>query len=121
MRLMKRNLRPFAYSLYEGSAEITDSDGNLTGEYQDVYSDPVIIDGDVSAARGEVSIRQFGESLDYTKVILLDDVDTPISETSRLWVDDVDTTKPHDYVVKMVAKSLNFVSIAIKKVDVSNG
>ena len=46
-------------------------------------------------------------------------MDIPIDENSILWVDQLDTTEDHDYIVKRVAKSLNVVSIAIAKVDVS--
>lgn len=58
----------------------------------------------------------------------------PIDEYTVLWVDTVPTVDedgvlavnengeiltPHDYIVKKVAKSLNSVSIAISKVNVS--
>ena len=70
--------------------------------------------------------RQFGESESYDKVIVLDDRDAPIDEHSILWVDtppllneDGTTDTPYDYTVRRVARSLNGVSIAIKKVDVN--
>jgi hypothetical protein len=69
--------------------------------------------------------RQFGESESYDKVIVLDNPNTPIDEYAILWVDtlphlntDGTTDTPHDYIVKKVARSLNNVSIAIRKVNV---
>ena len=73
-----------------------------------------------------MKIRQFGESESYDKVIVLDDITAPIDEHSILWVDtlpllneDGTTATPHDYTVRRVAKSLNSVVIAIRKVRVN--
>jgi len=78
----------------------------------------VLLKINVSAARGEYSTRQFGEMENYEKILVTDDTNLPISETSILWIDSLDTTKPHDYIVKKVAKSLNSVSYAVSKVSV---
>lgn len=126
MRCMVRNKRTFYYASYIGEAEITDGDGNLTGEYTLSYGNPVKMSGNISAAQGEIQNRQFGESESYDKVIVLDDMVAPIDEHSILWVDtlplpnlDGSTDTPHDYIVKRVARSLNSVAIAISKVDVT--
>jgi hypothetical protein len=105
--------------LYEGKEPLTDDYGNPTGEYEVLYSEPVPLKINVSAARGEYSTRQFGEMENYEKILVTDDTNLPISETSILWIDSLDTTKPHDYIVKKVAKSLNSVSYAVSKVSVS--
>ena len=124
MRCMARNKTTFYYALYTGQTEIIDEYGNATGQYSVIYGDPTKALGNVSAAQGEMQTRQFGDSESYDKVIVLDDVNTPIDEYSILWVDtppilDGGSTKtPHDYVVKKVARSLNSVSIAISKVSV---
>ena len=125
MRCMARNKSKFYFASYIGETEITDEYGNATGEYDLAYGNPTKTLGNVSAAQGEMQSRQFGESESYDKVIVLDDVNTPIDEYSILWVDtlphlneDGTTKTPHDYVVKKVARSLNGVSIAISKVDV---
>ena len=125
MRCMTRNKRKFYYASYIGETEITDEYGNLTGEYNLAYENPIKMFGNVSAAQGEIQSRQFGESESYDKVIVLDDINTPIDEYSILWVDTLPhlnengtTNTPHDYVVKKVARSLNGVAIAISKVDV---
>ena len=125
MRCMTRNKSKIYYALYIGETEITDQNGNSTGEYNLSYEKPVKTYCNVSAAQGEIQSRQFGESESYDKVIVLDDKNTPIDGYSKLWVDtlphlneDGSTDTPHDYVVKKVARSLNGVSIAISKVDV---
>ena len=124
MRCMTRNKTAFHYALYTGQTEIVDEYGNATGEYSVAYSTPIKAFGNVSAAQGEMQTQQFGVSESYDKVIVIDDADSPIDEYSILWVDTPpdlssgDTVTPHDYVVKKVARSLNTVSIAIKKVIV---
>ena len=128
MRCMVRNKSKFYYASYIGETEIIDEYGNATGEYKIQYGNPIECYANISAAQGELKIRQFGESESYDKVIVLDDINAPIDEHSILWVDtlpllneDGTTTTPHNYLVKRVAKSLNGVSIAIRKVDVANG
>ena len=128
MRCMLRNKSKFYYASYIGKTEIIDEYGNATGEYKVSYSEPKECFGNVSASQGEVQSRQFGESVSYDKVIVLDDKNTPIDEYAILWVDtlptlneDGTTDTPHDYKVTRKADSLNGVSIAIRKVSVTNG
>lgn len=134
MRCMNRNKVKFFYSLYEGREPITDEYGNVTGEYDVKHGNPTEGYANISAAKGETQTRQFGESETYDKVIVMDNEAPPIDEYSVLWVDTVpqlnedgslavdeegNILTPHDYIVKKVAKSLNNVSIAISKVNVS--
>lgn len=119
MRTLERNKQTIYYALYEGKEPLTDEYGSPTGEYEVLYSEPVFLKINVSAARGEYSTRQFGEMENYDKILVTDDINLPISETSILWIDSLDTTKPHDYIVKKVARSLNSVSYAVSKVSVS--
>lgn len=94
---------------------ILDKDGFETGETEIKYSEPVKQRGNISEAQGESANKEFGNITDYDKVIVLSKLSCPITETSRLWVDNTDITKPADYSVKCIARSLNSVSIAIKK------
>ena len=134
MRCMSRNKVKFFYSLYEGRESITDEYGNVTGEYDVKHGNPIKGYANISAAKGETQTRQFGESETYDKVIVMDNEAPQIDEYSVLWVDtepklnkdgsltvdkDGKIITPHDYIVKKVAKSLNNVSIAISKVNVS--
>lgn len=125
MRCMARNKRELFYALQASRNEIEDEYGNKTGQYEILYTKPMRVRANVSAGQGEVQTRQFGESENYDKVIVLDDVNTPINEYAILWVDTLprlneegDADIPHDYVVKKIARSLNSVSIAISKVNV---
>ena len=133
MRCLVRNKRDFYYARFKEQVEIKDEWGNDTGQYQVVYDKPVHAKANVSASQGEIQSRQFGESESYDKVIVLDDVNTPIDEYSILWVDsppslnadgtlslneDGGVKTPHDYIIKKVARGLNTVSIAISKVTV---
>ncbi len=122
MNTQIRNRTPFYYALYETNLPLVDEDGNYTGESGTGYSDPVLYKkGNVSSATGVSNTLQFGNLEDYDKVIVTADMACPIDENSILWVDTANTSNPHDYVVKRVSKSLNVISIAIKKVKVSNG
>ena len=126
MRCMVRNKSKFFYALYIDKQELKDEYGNTTGEYEVIHGNPVGALGNVSSARGETQVQQFGESESYDKVIVLDNPNTPIDEYSILWVDtlphlnnDGTTDTPHDYIVIRKAVSLNSVSLAIRKVHVN--
>mgnify|MGYP000877801248 CR=1 FL=1 len=118
MRTLERNKQRLKYALYEGREEIKDEYGNRTGEYAITYGDPVEMKANVSAARGESSTRQFGDTENYDKVIVTDALDCPVDENSILWIDDLEA-ESYDYIVKKVARSLNSVSYAVSKVSVS--
>lgn len=133
MRCLNRNKRSFYYAPFVEKRPITDEYGNETTESEVVYGNPVSCKGNISAARGETAIRQFGEDEGYDRVIVLDKPDTPIDEYAVLWVDSTpeldgegalatddegEVLTPWDYIVKKVARSLNSVSIAISKVNV---
>lgn len=120
MRTQVKNRIPFYYALYQGNTPQTDSDGYYTGESAITYGEPVLYEmGCVSPATGRSAVEQFGSLENYDKVIVTADTECPIDENSVLWIDS-DITEPHDYIVKRVAKSLNGISIAVRKVKVTN-
>ena len=126
MRALARNKSRIFYAKFRNKKPIQDEYGNLTGEYEIVYDNPVEIKANVSAARGESTTRQFGEDEVYDRVIVMDDPNVPIDVSSILWIDtlpeikpDGSTDTPYDYIVKHVAPSLNSVSIAVSKVSVA--
>ena len=126
MRGLVRNKTKFYYALYDHKEEITDEYGNDTGEYELFYGEPIKCYGNISIGQGETQSRQFGDSVVYDKVIVLCNTSIPIDEYSLLWIDTLPeinanggTNTPHDYIVKKVARSLNVLSIAISKVDVT--
>lgn len=131
---MKRNKTKFFYASYEKKKAIIDEYGNETGEQEILHNNPVEGYANVSAAQGEMQTRQFGENESYDKVIVIDENSYPIDEYSILWIDTMpklnedgslatnakgEIITPHDYVVKKIARSMNFVSIAISKVTIS--
>ena len=124
MRSQQKNKRKFWYaSEGDTTTEVKDENGYYTGEWATEYATPVFTYANISANRGNAYEEEFGASLDYDRVITDCDVNLGINEKSRLWIevepDLKDNTVPHDYIVKKVARSLNSVTIAIKKVDVS--
>lgn len=126
MRTMTRNRRVFYYASLEAVGMSQDADGNYV-ENQFTYSDPVKAHGVFSVTNGEASLQLFGMNERYDKVITLNFEDDFLKVGSILWVDvvpeiDEETGKtetPYDYIVVKAVKSLNFVSVAIRKVDVS--
>lgn len=121
MRVLERNKQPLQYRLYKGTDYVLDDDGNNTGVESVSYYDPITIRASISPASGYSQTEQFGTLEGYDKVIVTDDINCPITENSVINIEHTITlaSAPYDYVVKRVAKSLNYISIAIAKVDVS--
>ena len=124
MKALVRNKQKFYYALYVGSEPITDEYGNETGEPIVEYSEPVEMWANISPATGISQTEQFGNLDSYDKVIVTDDLNCPIDEHSVLFVEkepehNLEDGLMYDYIVQRVAKSLNSISIAIRKVDVS--
>ena len=126
MKTLNRNKTGFYYALYEGKEPIVDDYGNTTGEYEVKYSKPRNFFANISAANGKADVEQFGANVDYDKIIVGDNIFPQIDEYSILWIDTAPvidnegkTETPHDYVVKKIAKSLNSISVAVSKVEVS--
>lgn len=124
MKTMKRNKTPFWYLLYDKKVPVIDDDGNETGDYRVIYKEAVQRKENISAATGSAQVEQFGNFISYDKVIVTDDLSCPIDENSVLFIDkepeyDPDGNPLYDYIVKRVAKSLNSISYAVSKVNVS--
>ena len=123
MRSLTRNKQRIFYSLYTGKQEVRDEWGNLVSEPVLTYDAPVEYYINVSAARGTADVEQFGINTAYTKTMVTNDLTCPIDETTRLWIGREPTDNgvevPHNYVVVMVAKSVNSITYAIKEVSVT--
>lgn len=123
MRCMNRNKVTIFYCLYEKDVSLRDTAGNLTGEKYSGYEKPVALRCNVSPAKGNAQVEQFGNLDSYDKVVVTEDVHCPIDENTVLFVDKpVEYTENgpvYDYTVKRVAKSKNSISYAISKVKVS--
>lgn len=119
MRILARNKSKFYYAVYSPTPSMVYRDGKATGEYTVGYDAPVECYANIGVGTGDSQAELFGlNNSDYDKLILTDDLTLPIEESTVLWIDTLDITKPYDYIVKKVAKSLNVLAIAVKKVDV---
>lgn len=126
MKALARNKQTFYYSIATGAlADVHDEDGFYTGEQTPAYGDVVKAEMNISPATGRTALEWFGVNESYDKVIVTDDINCPINETARLWIDITPTIEngttetPHDYVVARVGRSLNSVVIGVRKVTVS--
>ena len=147
MKCLARNKQKFYYCLLIPNTQeaVVDENGNETGEVIPAYETAEEMEANISPATGQSNTEQFGNFTDYDRVIVTDDLECPIDENTVLFVDkeptyttvqtheivesqallgddeirEVDYQLPkYNYIVKRVAKSLNSVSIAIRKVEV---
>lgn len=123
MKILERNKTPFWYQLYDRTETVENEYGNEVGSVV-VYKDAVEMKGNISSATGSAQVEQFGNFAGYDKVVVVDDMSCPIEETTVLFIDkkpeyDAEGNPLFDYVVKRVAKSLNVIAYAVKRVDVS--
>lgn len=120
MRLLERNKQRFFYSLFKGESSVRDYNGNPLPKYSEAMS----FRASISATKGNAETEQFGTNLDYDRVLITDDMQCPIDEQSILFIDippkfDEQGKPIGDYFIKRVARSLNNISYAISKVDIS--
>lgn len=135
MKALKRNKRSFWYAVYMGVVDVTDEQGRLTGEKRISYSAPKLAHGNISASSGStinratanVVQRPYGETVDYDRVIVMDDLGLVINEASVVWIDpptkpklNVDGTfnTPYEYIITRIARTLNVLSLTLREVTV---
>lgn len=121
MRTLNRNMRTLYYALVDTESGELDEWGN---EYKVTYQTPVAMQANIGTSSGYVGIEQFGNNLKYDKVIVTTDMDCPIDETTVCCIDREPSYNTsgellYDYRVRRVSKSLNSISIALEKVEVS--
>ena len=123
MKILNRNKRKFFYCLYSEQAVQYDEYGNETSEPLITYGTAVPMYANISQATGQSNTEMFGNLESYDKVIVTDDMECPIDENSVLFIDKEpeyrDNIPVYDYIVRRVAKSLNCVAIAVRKVTVA--
>lgn len=119
MRCLTRDMQLIYISNYENKEPILDDEGRDTGEYKIVRSEPVPVFANVSAASGSAQAEVFGTFLNYDRTVIIDNKNFEVSETAVLWIDK-DTSKEHDYIVKRIAKTPNYLALAVSRVDVRN-
>ena len=119
MRTVKRNKRPVAYAFYQGVTELTDSDGNLTGEYSVQYTDPVKTLMNVSGGRGQADIAMFGLTQTFGRTATTEDLDVPWNTETVFWIETDPDSEPFDYRVAAVSRTINQVVLALAEVEVN--
>ena len=127
MRTLKRNQQPFYYALYKEGEELVDANNRYTGLFDTGYTNPIVAYGNIAAATGVIMRDNAGDRLAYDKIIVPSDANIPIAPDSVLWIDavpeinpDGTTDTPWDYEVKLIARSLNSLTVCVKKVK-TNG
>lgn len=108
MRLLRRNTTVFWYRPFVRSDEKL-LNGRHTGTYEPVYGDPIQYRGNISAPSGSVSENLFGQNIQYTHVLLMDDPDADIREDGLVeW-------KNGEYEIRAVRPSINVLAVALRK------
>ena len=115
MRTLERNKQKLYCANPTGEEVLVkDEYGFETGEKEDVYTEPVRLKLNISAAAGMASAEAFGAFTDYSRTIATD-TKCPIIVGSRIWFG-VPPTGPHNYTCVRVARSLNVTMYALKEV-----
>jgi hypothetical protein len=119
LRTVKRNKRPVAYAFYNGVTELRDDDGNLSGEYEVSYTEPVKTLMNVSGGRGQADIALFGLTQTFARTATTEDLTTPFNTQTVFWVETDPDTEPFDYRVVAVSRTINQVVLALAEVEVN--
>lgn len=124
MRCMECNKTKFFYSAFLGRDTIKDEYGNESGEGLARYAEPRALWANISPATGYAQTEQFGTSLQYDRVIVMEQC--PFDENAVLFIDsppakNADGEWLYDHIVKKIARSPSrgSVSVAVSKVKVS--
>lgn len=118
MRTNQRNKRTVWFALYQGISDVTDADGNLTGEHPAVYGEPTEARMKVSRKHGVSKPDAPGMTDPFTVTLITDDLVTPF-DTSTIWWVGIQQTEPHNFRCTGVATSINTRTIYLEEVNVS--
>lgn len=119
MRTVDRNKRPVAYASFAGIQELTDENGDYTGEYDVEYTEPIKTFMNVSGGRGQADIALFGLTQNFSRTAVTKDLDTDWNTEMVMWVERDPDTESYDYRISQVARTINQVVLALEEVDVS--
>lgn len=115
MILLKRNLKEMEYIPYEGESDIDPDTGRHTGEPVPSYGEPIPFMGNISTPSGYVNPTFYGEDIRYTHTLAMEPTDKfEPSEYGLIRYND-DT-----YEIRAVRPSLNYITLALRKVTVNN-
>lgn len=125
MKTLLRNKQTFWYANLLSQQPAYDEYGNETSELVTTYGAPVEFRANISAARGNAELDEFGVNSNYSKTIVTEELNIQIDKSTILWIgiepdeNGESGEVKHNYAVVAVAKSLNSVTIAVTEVNVS--
>ena len=117
MRTLELNKRKIYYALFVEETADVDEWGNETGETTPVYSSPIELKANVSAAGGSDEVNVFGSFADYSRTLTVAG-QCEMDENSIVWFGADPATEPHNYIVVAKADSKNNIVYALKQVYV---
>ena len=128
MKLLERNKQTIYYRNFVTSSVITalDEYGNTleTGEINKVYTRIKSVNAYVKSAIGNSSTEPYGDFTDKQRTIYVAP-DTDIDEYAELWIGvdpetdaDGNPTVSPNFTVSGIARGLNHIRIAVRKVEV---
>lgn len=97
--------------------ELTDDDGNYTGEYDVEYTTPVKTYMNISGGRGQADIALFGLTQTFSRTATTQDLETDWNTEMVVWVETDPDTEPFDYRVVAVSRTINQVVLALAEVE----
>ena len=115
MRSLQRNWRDMYYAVPEREENIIDEYGNETLETKVTYSEPKLVQANVSANVGQEAVNVVGTLTNYNRTVTYCGTECPITEGCRVWFG-TEPTGSHNYVVVKVADSKNGYLIALREV-----
>lgn len=121
MHCCERNKQTLWYSKYTGKTAVVDDYGCMTGEYVEAYSNPVKVRMVVSPASRQTILNPFGIQTPYSHTAITEDMNCEMDEESVVWMgivpDSDESAETANYRVVGVARSLNHIAYALKRVD----
>lgn len=119
MRCLNRNKVPFYYALFVRKEEVL-KNGLYTGDWKNVYTEPVKTNMSVSPSKGVVKVEESGLATEYVRTIMTDDMECPFDVDTILWIGiepEKDGKKiPHNYIISQKSPSLNSITYTVKEV-----
>ena len=115
MILLKLNLKDMEYIPYEGESDVDPDTGRHTGEPVPSYGEPIPFQGNISTPSLYVNPTFYGEDIRYTHTLIMEPTEdfTP-DEYGRIRYQD------ELYEIRAVRPSLNYLSLALKKLTVNH-
>lgn len=109
-------MREIWYSYFRGEEEIVDNDGNFTGEFKKIYTNPFKTKVNYMITKDIQNPQSFGQLEDADLSIITDkdifDLDTVV------WTyrpDNVNVDESYEYKIFKIVKSINSYMVGLKK------